>query len=98
MYYKFDAGEGNIVYDYSGNNNDGTIIGASWTTGKFGNALSFDGIDDYVDSGLQSFGTLLEEETTYTFWLKTSQTKSATVGDNGVRLMGSENGAPKYEK
>ena len=41
--------------DSSGNDNDGTIHGASWvpagptwTTGMFGNALSFDGTDDYV--------------------------------------------------
>jgi hypothetical protein len=28
--------------------NDGTIYGAAWTTGRYGNALSFDG-DDYVE-------------------------------------------------
>jgi len=35
--------------DYSGNLNHGTLIGnASWTSGKFGNALSLDGTEDYV--------------------------------------------------
>ena len=37
--------------DSSGNNNDGMVYGASWVDGKFGNALSFDGTDDYVDCG-----------------------------------------------
>jgi hypothetical protein len=43
-----DEGSGTTVYDQSGNNNNGTIYGATWTTGRFGNALSFDGVDDYV--------------------------------------------------
>ncbi len=35
--------------DYSGRNNDGTITGPAFIQGKVGKALSFDGIDDYVD-------------------------------------------------
>ena len=34
--------------DNSGNGNDGVLSGASWTTGKYGGALSFDGVDDFV--------------------------------------------------
>jgi len=45
-----DEGSGDTVYDKSGNNNDGTIYGGTtWTDGKFGKALSFDGVDDYVE-------------------------------------------------
>jgi hypothetical protein len=47
--WKFDEGSGNIAYDSSGNNNHGTIYGATWVDGKFGKALQFDGIDDYVE-------------------------------------------------
>jgi hypothetical protein len=48
-YWPFDEGSGTIAKDYSGNGNDGTIYGgATWTTGKVGGALSFDGVDDYV--------------------------------------------------
>lgn len=48
-YWKFDEGIGTIAYDSSGNNNNGTLeYGPMWTSGKYGNALSFDGIDDYV--------------------------------------------------
>jgi hypothetical protein len=47
-YWSFDEGSGNIARDYSGNGNNGTLYGATWTTGKIGAALSFDGVDDYV--------------------------------------------------
>jgi hypothetical protein len=48
-YWTFDEGSGTIAKDYSGNGNNGTLInGPTWTTGKVGYALSFDGVDDYV--------------------------------------------------
>ena len=44
-----DEGSGDTVYDKSGNDNDGTIYGgATWTDGKFGKALDFNGTDSYV--------------------------------------------------
>lgn len=46
--WHFDDGSGNIVKDSSGNGNDGAIYGATFIDGKFGKALSFDGVDDYV--------------------------------------------------
>jgi len=39
------------TYDYSPYGNDGTIYGSSFADGKYGQALSFDGVDDYVDCG-----------------------------------------------
>ncbi len=43
--YNFDEGSGATVRDASGNGNTGTISGATWTSsGKFGNALVFDGV------------------------------------------------------
>jgi len=48
-YWKFDEGEGNIAFDYSGYKNNGTIKGANWTTGIINGALNFDGVDDYID-------------------------------------------------
>ncbi len=41
----------NTALDSSGYGNDGTITGATHTNGILGSALSFDGIDDYVDAG-----------------------------------------------
>ncbi|WP_347275227.1 Ig-like domain-containing protein [Candidatus Kuenenia sp.] len=46
-YYTFDEGTGSTATDSSGNNRNGTITGATWTTGKIGDALNFDG-NDYV--------------------------------------------------
>jgi fibronectin type 3 domain-containing protein len=42
-YYTFNEGSGTSVNDSSGNGNTGTISGATWTTGKYGGALSFNG-------------------------------------------------------
>jgi len=50
-YWNFDQGSGTIAYDNSGNNNQGTIYGALWTTGRINGALNFDGLNDYVDCG-----------------------------------------------
>jgi len=41
--------DGNEAYDRSGQGNTGTIIGAVPINGKVGQALSFDGTDDWVD-------------------------------------------------
>ena len=42
--YSFNEGSGTTVSDSSGNGNNGTISGATWTTsGKYGSALSFNG-------------------------------------------------------
>jgi DNA-binding beta-propeller fold protein YncE len=45
----FETGIGLNIIDASGNDNTGTISGAVWdANGRFGNALSFDGINDWV--------------------------------------------------
>ena len=47
--YSFGAGSGTTVKDSSGRNNTGAISNATWTTsGKFGNALSFNGTNAWV--------------------------------------------------
>jgi hypothetical protein len=40
-----NEGTGNTANDISGQNNNGNIVGATWTDGNEGNALSFDGND-----------------------------------------------------
>ncbi len=48
-YWNFDEGSGTTAYDSSGYNNNGTLCnGPTWVEGKYGKALSFDGVDDYV--------------------------------------------------
>ena len=47
--YTFSEGSGASTADASGGGKVGTISGATWTPGgKFGNALSFDGVNDSV--------------------------------------------------
>ena len=45
----FNELNGSTVYDLSGNNNHGTIYGATRVQEGFGRALLFDGVDDKVD-------------------------------------------------
>lgn len=67
-YWKFDESSGTIAADSSGNGKNGAITGATWTTGKYGNALNFDG-NDYV-TGLPGFGR--DDNVTYSLWFRTS--------------------------
>jgi hypothetical protein len=41
--YGFDEGAGTAIGDASGLNNNGVASGTTWTTGKFGTALVFNG-------------------------------------------------------
>jgi hypothetical protein len=51
-WWRFNEGSGTLARDDSGKGNNGTLTsGPTWTTGKFGNGLSFDGVDDYVAIG-----------------------------------------------
>jgi hypothetical protein len=48
-YWRFNEGSGSATADSSGNGNAGTLNnGPAWVDGRFGEALSFDGDDDYV--------------------------------------------------
>lgn len=46
--YSFDEGTGTRLIDRSGQGNDGTISGATWTGGRNGGALAFDGTSNRV--------------------------------------------------
>jgi len=47
--YEFAELKGDKVYDLSGNGNHGTVYGAVWRGGPLIGALSFDGVDDYIE-------------------------------------------------
>jgi len=71
-----DERQGNTAYDLSGKDNHGTIYGATWTRGKIGYCLSFDGVDDYVNLGMPA--TLYQDfsEITLEFWLFAEEAKT----------------------
>ncbi|MHC4573778.1 MAG: S8 family serine peptidase [Planctomycetota bacterium] len=48
-WWRFDEGQGDKAYDSAGINHGTLVNGPVWTTGQIGGALSFDGVDDYVD-------------------------------------------------
>ncbi len=76
--YSFNEGSGTTVADSSGNGNNGTISGATWTSaGKFGSALSFNGkssrvvVNDSTSLHLSSGMTLeawVSPTSVPTFW------------------------------
>jgi len=68
-------------YDYSGYNNHGTIVGATWVSqGRRGPALSFDGVDDYVN--LSDAGSEWDFQTfTVAFWIKTTDVSAEIMGE-----------------
>jgi hypothetical protein len=48
--YNFDQGIGSVLTDVSGNGNNGTIVNGTWSTsGKYGDALSFNGTNALVN-------------------------------------------------
>ena len=77
-YWPFDEGTGSSTADKSANANNGTLTnmdGADWIAvrdgGTFGQALDFDGIEDYVTVGnaasLDAYAT--SDEITYEYWI-----------------------------
>jgi hypothetical protein len=81
----FDDNKGDTAKDSSQNGNDGTFIGdPQWVEGKFGKALSFDGVDDYMDTGLNTDD--LSSPITISFWMNAAQIKKSPLvsGYNGA--------------
>ena len=76
LWYKFDDTSGTIATDSSNYNNYGVLTNISFSsnsiTGVTGNALSFDGNDDYVEasSNVQYYGNAF----TMSLWFKTTGT------------------------
>jgi hypothetical protein len=44
----FEDGSGTTARDSSGRGNTGTLAGPTWTSGRFGGAVTFDGINDWI--------------------------------------------------
>ena len=75
--YTFNEGAGSTVIDASGNNNLGTIIGGTWSTsGKYGNALSFNGTSNRVDV-LDSSSLHLTSAMTLAAWVNPTSLSTA---------------------
>jgi hypothetical protein len=101
LYLTFDEGSGNIVYDYSGDGNNGTLYNGTsicggidacplWVDGKFGKALSFDGVDDYISiSAGPSLDITRTMSVTVAFWFNmpdTSLSRNVMVKDGELAI------------
>ena len=77
-WWRFDEGVGGVAGDSSGFGNDGAVYGATWVDGKHGEALSFDGTDDYV---LVTHNAVLNAPGNFTIeaWIKTSLTSVGVI-------------------
>jgi hypothetical protein len=76
-YWSFNEGTGTTAHDLTGSNNDGTIHGASWTAGKVGQALKFNGINQYVN--IPTLFSSSPTSLTVSVWMK-SEMNSTTQG------------------
>lgn len=75
--YNMDETTGNII-DQTSNSNDCTLTGATYNvTGQYGGAVSFDGVDDYLDCGSSTELDALSSGTA-TFWFKFDNLPGAT--------------------
>ncbi|MFA5771798.1 MAG: PQQ-binding-like beta-propeller repeat protein [Thermoplasmata archaeon] len=76
--WSFDEGTGTTAVDSSGNNNNGTINGATWVDGVSGKALRFDGVNDYVEIPQSSTLNVGGASGSYSigFWMKANATPS----------------------
>jgi hypothetical protein len=68
--YTFEEGSGERLLDHSGRGNHGQIHGAQWVASPWGDALRFDGVDDYVDLG-QPEDFWFGDGLTIEMWVKT---------------------------
>jgi len=73
LFLRFDEGKGDMAADLSNYKNDGTITGAEWVDGKYGSALSFDGISNVVEVPSTDELQLSNEGLTIATWFKTTE-------------------------
>jgi hypothetical protein len=81
--WHLDETEGTSTVDLAENGNNGTLVNmsaASWGTGKVGNALTFDGIDDYVLIG--DVCNMGQSDFTLSAWIKSTSTEYGN--SNGI--------------
>jgi len=67
-HWRLDEHSGNMAMDASPSGNHGQLNGPTWTAGKIRGALTFDGVDDYVDCGNDN--TLNLDRGSWGAWVK----------------------------
>ena len=98
-WWKLDEPSGSVAADSSGNSLTGTLVNmdsSDWVAGRYGNALDFDGVNDYVTiprSSVLETGNATTHEFTVSAWVKSDligapadYTTIAGTGDGGWEL------------
>jgi len=92
----FDLQNPFFAKDYSGNNNNGTILGAIWTNGKLGGAYRFTGISSIALPYCFSVNKI--DTVTIEVWIKTDQASGTILSYNRSNYLelGISNGKVKW--
>ncbi len=78
-YWSFEDATGTVATDFSGNGNAGTLTnGPTWTTGKIGKAVSFDGSNDFVE--IANASSLNNSNGTISTWVYVTETVLVNAG------------------
>jgi hypothetical protein len=95
-YWPFDETSGGVAFDFSGKNNHGALMNfgnSNRVGGVWGNALSFNGVNNYV-----AISNNIGGDFTISFWIKTSQVFPTTdVTTDGIGLFWSDVGGPNND-
>ena len=78
-YYKMDTGSWTTAFDSVGSNDWTLVWWTTWTTGKIGNWLSFDGINDYVRINDDSSLRFWTWDFTWQIWVKFTATTTKVL-------------------
>jgi hypothetical protein len=96
--YSFNEGSGMTITDSSGNSNSGTTSGPTWTApGKFGSALSFDGVNDYVTIPNSSWLDISGTNLTISFWTNIQNNNDGIDDVILAKLWAPTNSSPYYQ-
>ena len=82
-YWPLDATSGTVAADVSGNDNNGAVNGATWSSeGRFNGCLIFNGVNSDVQ-----ITNPVDNDFTIVFWVKTTQTTPTGQWYNGAGLV-----------
>ena len=94
-HWKLDDAVGTIAVDSVGGH-DGTLSGATWSSGIFDGALDFNGVSDYVDLGADpTLDNIFDSGATVTAWINPAGWGEGDFGrilDKADNLGGNQNG------
>ena len=82
FYYPLDEGGGDVAHDFSGNGFHGTLIAnPNWVDGKKGKCLKFNGINQYVNTGIKRVNNNIKS-ISISLWIKTVQETAGEIIGN----------------